>query len=239
MRLVSTVQRASIDAAWLHQHAGALTGLQGLPAITVDSAADPLRPLMVGPHDVFLATHWTTAQQLKEVCPRLAVQQFFYMLQEFEPGFYPWSSNFALALETFGMDFWPIINEAILADYLLAQPFGRLADRTTRDRAVIFEPAVEAALFYPPAPQTEARPKRLLFYARPTNTRNMFGLGLLALRDIAADPAFGGWEFLSIGSRGSVPDIDLGHGHGLRQAPWMDYRGYAEVLRNADLLLCR
>jgi O-antigen biosynthesis protein len=239
VRLVSTVQPPTVDPAWFQRHAASLVGGDRLPEVPIVSAADANTPLQVGPRDVFLATHWTTAQQLKAVLPRLPIQQFFYMLQEFEPGFYAWSSNYARALETYGMDFWPIINEAMLADYLLSQPLGRLSDPVMRDRAVVFEPAVDETLFHLGPDTAPARPKRLLFYARPTNTRNMFGLGLMALREVAADPAFKDWEFLSIGSRGSVPDdLQLGHGHVLRRAPWMDYAGYGDLLRQADLLLC-
>ncbi len=244
VRLVSTSAAASIDPAWFRTHAQNLLGGGDVPAISISSAADPDHPLPIGPRDMFLATHWSTAQQLAAVLPTLPIQQFFYMLQEFEPGFYGWSSNFARAIETYGLDFWPIINQSLLAEFLLAQSFGRLTDPVIRQRAMIFEPAVDAAIFYPAAPTSgdaplsPGRPKRLLFYARPTNARNMFGLGLTALRQAAADPAFAGWEFLSIGSRGSVPALDLGHGHTLRQAPWMNYAGYGDMLRRADLLLC-
>lgn len=238
VRLVSTVEAATIDPKWLHGHAASLLGSGEVPNIQVASAAQAGPPLQLGPGDVFLATHWTTAQQLKAVLPGMPCRQFFYMLQEFEPGFYPWSSNFALAIETYGMDYWPIINQATLADYLLAQPLGRLNDPVMRDRAIVFEPAVDATLFHPGAATAPSRPRRLLFYARPTNTRNLFGMGLMALREAAADPAFAGWEFLSIGSRGSVPDLPLGNGHTLRRAPWMDYAGYGDVLRGADILLC-
>lgn len=238
VRLVSTVEAATIDPKWLHNHAGSLLGGGDVPDIQVASAAQAGPPLQIGPGDAFLATHWTTAQQLKAVLPMTPCRQFFYMLQEFEPGFYPWSSNFALAVETYGMDYWPIINQATLADYLLAQPLGRLNDPAMRGRAIVFEPAVDAALFHPGTASAPPRPKRLLFYARPTNARNLFGLGLLALRQAAADPAFAGWEFLSIGSRGSVPDLPLGNGHALRRAPWTDYAGYGDVLRGADVLLC-
>ncbi len=238
VRLVSTVAAATIDPKWLHQHAASLLGDGDVPHIEVASAVQAGPPLQVGPGDVFLATHWTTAQQLKAVLPKMRCRQFFYMLQEFEPGFYAWSSNFALAVETYGLDYWPIINQATLADYLLTQPLGRLNDPIVRDRAIVFEPAVDATLFHPGPASAPPRPRRLLFYARPTNTRNLFGLGLLALRQAVADPAFAGWEFLSIGSRGSVPDLPLGNGQVLRRAPWMDYAGYGEALHRADVLLC-
>jgi hypothetical protein len=79
-----------------------------------------------------------------------------------------------------------------------------------------------------------------LFYARPTNPRNMLGIGVDALRAAAAHPAFAGreWEFLAIGSRGSLPPLDIAPGRRLLPAPWADYRGYAAQLREADILLC-
>ncbi len=237
VRLVTTVETSTITPDWFVRHAGQLVS-GALAPVTIETAADPRNPLVVGPRDIFMATHWTTAQQLKPILPRMEVQQFFYMLQEFEPAFYAWSSNHALALETLGLDFWPVFNEALLADFMFDQGCGRFADPALRERATIFEPAIEQRLFHPATTPAPARPKRLLFYARPTNTRNMFGLALTALRAATAHPAFDGWECLAIGGRGSVPEMRLGGGHRPKPAPWMDYEGYAAILREADVLLC-
>ena len=238
VRLVTTVQTSTIHPAWFAHHARQLVGDE-VPDLPIVTAADPSAPLPIGRHDVFLASHWTTAQQLKSVLPRLAVSQFLYILQEFEPAFYPWSSDYARAMETLGLDFWPIFNESLLAQFMLAQPIGRLTDPVIRERAIIFEPAIDARLFHPAAPGTAAtRPKRLLFYARPSNSRNLFGLAVMALRSVSADSAFAGWEFVSIGGRGGVPPFPLPGGHTLRPAPWMDYQDYARSLRAADVLLC-
>lgn len=236
VRLVTTVETSAITPAWFARHAAQLVG-GGLPEVPIVSAAEADNPLSIGPRDVFMATHWSTAQQLKPVLSRMAVKQFLYMFQEFEPAFYAWSSNYALAMETLGLDFWPVFNEALLAEYMLSQPIGRLSDPALRERAVVFEPAIDEHVFHP-GPGTALRPKRLLFYARPTNTRNLFGLALMALRSVAADPAFAGWEFVSLGGRGSLPDLQLPGGHVLRCAPWTDYHGYAQSLRDADVLLC-
>lgn len=238
VRLVTTVSTSSLDPVWFRQHAAQLIGDANLPDVPIVTAADPDRPLKVSPRDIFLATHWTTAQQLKAALPRMRTRRFFYMLQEFEPAFYAWSSNYALALETYGLDFWPIFNESLLADYMLGQNIGRFADPALRKRAIVFEPAVEERLFHPPAVTRSARPNRLLFYARPTNTRNLFGLGLMALRQAVAHPAFSGWEFIAIGARGSVPPLSLSNGCTLQPGPWMDYQTYAASLRDADVLLC-
>jgi len=235
-RLISTSSPAAIDPAWLQVHLSTLVGAT-LPPIEVASASDPAAPVQVGKRDIFMATHWITAHQLRPVLHDLPNRKFFFLLQEFEAGFYPWSSNHALALEALEMDYWPVINERLLADYFFSTPFSRLSEPEMREQALVFEPAVDPAIFYPARNSARRRP-RLLFYARPSNTRNMFGLGLSALRAVAGNPAFKDWEFISIGSRDSVPELTLGGGHCLRPAPWHDYAGYAELLRSADLLLC-
>ena len=238
IRFVASITPSTLDPVWFQRHAAELVGDDRLPAVPIVDACDASAPMRVGPNDIFLASHWTTAQQLKAILPRMKVEQFFYILQEFEPAFYAWSSNFARALETYGMDYYPIFNEAFLADYMLSQDIARLSDPMFRTRATIFEPAVDARVFHPAIAGEAPRPRRLLFYARPTNTRNMFGLGLMALRLAATDPAFAGWEFVAIGGRGSVPPMELGGDHRLVPGPWMDYAAYATSLREADVLLC-
>ena len=116
---------------------------------------------------------------------------------------------------------------------------GRYRDPEFAAASLVFEPAIDRALFRPRATARTGGKRRLLFYARPTNPRNMFGLGLQALREVCADPVFqdAEWEFQAIGGRGSVPPVVLRPGVTLTPAPWQDYRGYAELLRESDILL--
>ena len=53
VRLVATVQRPGIDAAWLRSHAESLLGKGGLPEVPVAWAGDASEPLVLGPRDVF------------------------------------------------------------------------------------------------------------------------------------------------------------------------------------------
>ncbi len=174
---------------------------------------------------------------MKRCLAELNQREFVYLIQDFEPGFHPWSSNYALTLETYDLDFLPVFNEQALADYFAQCAVGRFADPAFARTSLVFEPAVDRGVFFPAA-EPHPGPRRLLFYARPTNERNLFGLGLHALRSAAARPAFAGWEFQAIGSRGSLPDFELGDGRMLRNGPWLDYAGYAGLLRDADILLC-
>lgn len=237
VRLVATARTSTISATQLKQHASALLGTSTPPLLDIATAAEPTTPLSIGFRDVFVATHWSTAQQLQPILEEMKIKTFFYLLQEFEPAFYAWSSNYARAIETYSFNYWPVINEKFLADYLFCQDFGRLKDPEIQSRAIIFEPAVDSQYFHPRA-DPKPRKKRLLFYARPTNSRNMFGIGLMALRKIVEFDQFQDWEFIAIGGQGSLPILQLGRGKILSPAPWLDYAGYAGLLQDADMLLC-
>jgi hypothetical protein len=245
VRLITTreapgPQASGMDPGWFAQHLASVTGDPvSPPSLSVVSAADKAVPLPIGPRDMFLATHWSTAQQVKAQLPLMAVKRFFYLIQDFDPGLYAWSSNYALALETYELDHIGVINQHQLYDYLVAQRAGRYADQDFARDSLVFEPAIDRAVFHPPAEPRVGGKRRLLFYARPTNPRNMLGLGLNALRAAVADAAFrhADWEFLAIGGRGGVPSIDLGHGRRLIPEPWVDYAGYGRLLREADILL--
>lgn len=223
------------DPAAFWRHVTALRGHADRSGLELASVADGR--LRLGPDDRCMATFWTTAHQARALIPD---RRFLYLIQDFEPGFYPWSSRYAMSLETYAMDFHPIVNQATLADFLAEGRFGRFAERDFAARASVFEPAIDRALF---APAARAVPRdgrrRLLVYARPTNPRNLLGLALAALDRAMADPALGaGWEVVAIGAKGSLPRIRLASGHRIREAPWADYRAYPDTLRSADLLLC-
>jgi hypothetical protein len=237
VRVVTTRPGVRTDPGWFRRHLAQLVGEAPMPeGFEAASAAEPDAPLAIGRNDIFMATHWTTAQQVKYQLQEMNRGKFVYLIQDFEPGFHQWSNNYALSLETYDLDFLPVFNEKLLADYFAEVAVGRFVDPEFARASLVFEPAVDRAVFFPAAQPHAGR--RLLFYARPTNHRNLFGLGLHALRAVVAHPAFAGWEFQAIGSRGSLPDLELGGSRVLRNAPWLDYAGYADLLRGADILLC-
>jgi len=241
VRLVSAAPSAPAQRQALRAHLQLLGGAGQLPqGLQIASAADVAQPLAIGAGDRFLATHWTTAQQHKPVLALLCTPCFYYLIQEFEPGFYAWSSNHALALETYGMEHIGIFNQALLRDYFVAQGVGRYADARWAQQSLVFEPAVDRSHFHPPLWARGHGRRRLLFYARASNPRNLLGLGLAALRRARAHAAFANedWEFLAIGGNNSLPPLELGGGHVLQPAAWMDYLAYARLLRDADVLLC-
>lgn len=226
----------SNDLLWVHF--ASLTGItERLTNVEICSGSDRSKPLSIGENDVFFGTAWWTAQMIKYALPLTKPKKFIYIIQEFEPGLYEFSSRYALALETYQMNFCGIVNEQFLADYLCDYKIGRFADPAFIDSCAIFEPALDTRKFYPPQKKILSRPRRLLFYARPSAPRNLFELGLNALQIVAKQNVFSGeaWELLFIGE--SLPDMHLGNNLTIRNAPWLNYDAYAELIRNSDIAL--
>lgn len=222
------------DADSLRRHCVGLTGVtETPPSVSFVSMHDRTVPTHVGYNDVFYSTAWWTAHYANDFLRRTRHDEFLYMVQDFEPGFYRWSCEYALATETYSMPMRAVVCGNLLAEYLAAQGVGRFADPAFVDDCFVFEPAVDRSRFYFKR-EDEAR-KRLLFYARPEAPRNLFEIGLLALRravDRGAFPA-SEWDLWFIG--GQVPPRDLGRGVVIRQHPWLDYESYAALLRTCDV----
>jgi hypothetical protein len=161
--------------------------------------------------------------------------RFLYMIQDFEPALYAWSPRYALAMETYHMDFRAILCSHLLAEHFSKEQVGRFADPTFIDRCAIFEPAVDRTKFYPSLDAATDRKKRLVFYARPQAPRNLYEIGLAALKKAVHRGAFppDQWELMMIGE--PVPPADLGRGVLARPHPWCDYDSYARLLRGGDV----
>ena len=202
MRYVSTDTPIEDDLDKLWTHFTSITGIEPrLPRVEIVSAHDRSVRTMFGDDDVFLGTAWWTVQMIKHALCGRTPSPFLYLVQEYEPGMYPWSTVHALALETYSLDFRAIVNEAVLLDHFAEQRIGRFADPRFVDDSLVFEPAVDRTRFRPEPDMLGDRPRRLLFYARPSAPRNLYELGLHALRrsvELGAFPAASGssglWE---------------------------------------------
>ena len=238
VRFISTDVPADQRHDLLWAHFASLTGItKRLANVEICCGANRSIALAIGENDVFFGTAWWTVQMVKYALPLTKPKKFIYIIQEFEPGLYEFSSRYALALETYQMNFCGIINEQFLADYLCDYKIGRFADPAFIDSCAIFEPALDTRKFYPVQEKNLSRPRRLLFYARPNAPRNLFELGLNALQTAAAQNVFSGesWELLFIGE--PLPDMKLGNNLMIRSAPWLNYDAYAKLIRNSDIAL--
>ncbi len=173
-------------------------------------------------NDFFLGTIWYSCLKL---APLTNGKPFFYLVQDYEPGFYPWSDDFAGAYSTYHLNCVPIFNTTLLRDFFLSQGFF------PNSRLVAFEPPfvkVKADR------NREKQKKKLLFYARPGTPRNLFITGIHALMEAAKRGAFGDdWEILSAGE--SHWSISLAPGIILRSLGKLPLEEYKRLLSEIDI----
>lgn len=223
----------SADA--VREHIRQVTGVEAAPgSIDLVDGSAPGAVLRLGAGDVMFATWWPTAHVAEAALSVVRAREFVYLVQDFEPGFYPWSTKYALAAATYGMPMRAIVNEPLLLDYFQAERIGRFADAASD--VTSFMPAVDRTLFAP-GTRGGGGTRRLVFYTRPRNPRNLFELGLRVLRTAVAEGVFDGgeWEFLAIGHE--LIDLPLSDRHVLRAVPWLSYGEYAAFLGRSDVLL--
>jgi hypothetical protein len=229
----AAVDKIDVDLTSLRAHVAQLSGdaagAQGIEFVTASAST----PMLVEPDESFLATAWETAYTAQSALQYTSAKEFFYLIQDYEPAFSPWSSNFALAAATYTMPHRPIFNDPILADYLYGQS---PESRRVAGKSISFFPAVDPLLFAPPTAPRQ-HPYTLLFYARPHAPRNAFELGLHALRAAVARGALSApaWEIRSIGA--TLPPFDLGRGQTLINDPWNDFTEYAALMRRSSVVL--
>ncbi|TDW45694.1 hypothetical protein EDF52_10971 [Curtobacterium sp. PhB42] len=199
--------------------------VDGRPGVRVVRREDVL-DTEFGRDDVWIATHWKTAHPIDVavtagVVPR---DRVVYLVQDYEPGFSPWSTEYAVAASTYRAGFRVLVNSEPLRKYLAdVEDLDVPAERT-------FAPHLDVELLERVA--TARRHEdvvRVLFYGRPSKHRNLFRLGVAALRVAVQELAADGIrvEFHSAGEQHGDVELDGGRGdvklvsHGTM--PWDDY----------------
>ncbi|MCY4435475.1 MAG: glycosyltransferase, partial [bacterium] len=168
----------------------AFRSLADSPIVYHDSFA--FDPGEVPPADAAIATMWTTAYFAART-PGQARR--FYLIQDFEPMFYPAGTLYALAEHSYRLGLYGLCNTGHLAD-IYRDRYGGIADH--------FWPAVDDTVFHDrgriePDPD---RPVTVFIYSRPGHLRNCWELAARAVhlvKDELADDVrivtAGSWAF--------------------------------------------
>jgi beta-1,2-rhamnosyltransferase WsaF-like protein len=238
VRYIATGVPPDSDHGPLWQHILDLSGIsQRLPHVEITTAHDRSQTFSIGPRDVFFATAWWTAQMVKYALPLVEPKQFIYLIQDYEPGLHEWSTYHSLALETYALNYRPIVNHPFLLDYLRSHNVARFADPAFVDNCVVLDPAVDRSFFYYESHRNKPL-RRLLLYARPSSaSRNMFQLAVAALQTACREGAFEDepWEFVGMGD--PFDPIPLDGKHTLVPTAWKNLDEYAQQMRQSDILL--
>ena len=128
--------------------------------------------------DVLIATGWTTAF-VADKARGFAAK--FYLVQDHEPEFYPSGTDNKLALASYSLDLACICASPWLSD-IMTRRYGRWA------RA--FHLAYDHDVYFPATPPARADgPVRIAVYARDHTARRCVQLALMALDQLAQEPA--------------------------------------------------
>ncbi|TWX40263.1 glycosyltransferase [Frigoribacterium sp. ACAM 257] len=184
--------------------------------------------------DFWLVTHWKTAHAVDVAVQggRIAPDRVAYLMQDYEPGFSPWSTEYAVAASTYQHGFEPIVNSEPLRAYL-EQHQGLAIPRSRT-----FAPDLDLDLLRRVSlDRRKEQVTRVLFYGRPSKHRNLYRLGLTALRMAARElheedlPV----EFVSAGEKHRA--VDLGSGHKLTSVGTLPWDEYFDLLASTNVVL--
>ena len=128
----------------------------------------------IGNADCTFATFWPTVENLTGL---IKGGRRFYLVQDFEPSFYPDDAHHARRAEN--------TYRAGLHCITLGPWLAQLLRERYRATADHFDFAVDTQVYRPRAVERKATP-RICFYARPTTPRRGYELGLEALRLVKA-----------------------------------------------------
>lgn len=208
----------------------------GIPWAAIEKCyvGEPTVPVPVGVGDVFLGSLW---HSYFRALPLLRFQEqiaqgrrrpYVSLVQDYEPGFYPWSSAYMLVLANYDST-WPkraIFNSRELAAFYAAQ-------QHPVERSVVFEPVMNASLQKAlETPSSIRKERRILFYGRPEHRRNCFFLGRRALEIWSQTfERAGDWQVISVGQEHHP--IQLAKGARCRVLGTLSLDGYADELKKA------
>lgn len=181
--------------------------------------------------DTFLTTSWwSTASVLGSISP----SKVDYLLQEDERMFYPYGDEWLRCNEILSrQDIRFYVNTKLLYDHLLESGLPHL-----RTRGKWFEPAFPEKMFHQEPEARKAEKRRLFFYARPNNERNLFYRGLEVLDNAVSKNIIDSdrWEIVWVGK--DAPDVKLAGHLSPTVMTTMGWRDYAEFIRGSDLGFC-
>jgi GT2 family glycosyltransferase len=125
----------------------------------------------IPPADAAIATLWLTAVHVAQAP---TAGRRFYLVQDYEPAFYPASTMFALAEETYRLGLYGICNTPAM---------HRIYTESYGGTAIGFMPAVDRAIFHPEPRRSHEEVVTIFAYARD-HFRNCWELVYPALSEI-------------------------------------------------------
>ena len=160
----------------------------------------------IAANDLFIFTSWKTAFSFRSIVKwqkdafNIQDRKSIYLIQDFEPGFFSWSSEYMLAESTYSTnpnDIIAVFNSSELASYFTMNGYCFFQEYWFKPN---LNKALKRRLLDSIDKSGNARKKRILIYGRPSEQRNAFEIIRYSLElwsetyEHAAD-----WEIFSLG----------------------------------------
>ena len=183
--------------------------------------------------DLFVTYNWWTTVNIRPLLEGQALcfggweRPFIYLLQDYEPSFYEFSSTHMLARMALEQErpWWGVINSSQLHEFFEGQGHAPT-------QSYVFEPKISNSLRQALAQGPVEKVRRIVVYGRPTIPRNCFPAIERALRLwVERYPNAVKWEVVSAGLRHRP--IPLGRGLALRSLGKLSLDEYADLLRTS------
>ena len=180
--------------------------------------------------ELFITTSWwTTAATMATV----RHDGVLYLLQEDERMFYAYGDDRLRCEQVLSSsDIRFVINTRLLYDHLVGSGLTQLTKNATW-----FEPAFPSDVFYP-RPRARSGKRRLLFYARPNNLRNLFYFGIDLIQRAVMQGVLDleRWDIVLVGK--DIPELTFGDGYEPERRENLAWQEYAELIAGVDVGLC-
>jgi GT2 family glycosyltransferase/glycosyltransferase involved in cell wall biosynthesis len=171
--------------------------------------------------DVDIATLWATAYS---VAQHEGARRKFYMIQDFEPMFYPAGTSYALAEESYRLNLYGLCN---------TEHMRGLYETRYGGNGMSFQPAIDPAVFHAEGRRFERtldQVATVFVYARPGHFRNCWELASLALEGLK-DRLGDRVRIVTAGSWARPDDL----GSGIDHLGLLDYRATGDLYRTCDV----
>ncbi|RAS55677.1 glycosyltransferase involved in cell wall biosynthesis [Vibrio diazotrophicus] len=193
--------------------------------------------LPIAENDYFLTTAWWTTFNAFKMLDwqkyKYQLDDFrklIYFVQDFEPGFYSWSTRYALSESTYRKPnkTIPIFNTKLLNDFFLEQGYKY-------DSSFYFDPLLNPVLNKLRQGLTNvSKEKQILIYGRPSVERNLFELIVQSLNYWAEkDERSSEWKVLSAGEYHEP--IELPNGLKIESVGKLSLEEYADLLARSSI----
>lgn len=190
------------------------------------------RSLPVSENDIFIFTGWWTAHCTQDAYVDFEKNEgikpntFIYFIQDYEPGFYPWSTRYLLADATYRSEYKHIavFNSKLLSEFFKLNHYEFYKEFD-------FDPTLNGTLkdILVKSVGNVNKKKQILVYGRPSVERNAFNLLVAGLkRWVEIQDDIEEWEILSAGEY-HLP-VDLGKGKELKSVGKLTIEQYAQTM---------